>query len=181
MNSNQIAWRVTAAIIGAALVFAGCMAQASRSYAAPYGGCGEAAQAPHSAGARWCRDHGWTVRKRILVSRRGVTLGHRLHECRNEDGSGTPGACVWNFDAGSGPALWIDPSERSHFVWRANPDRLKRYEWMRPRMVTRYVRQHGRTRAYWARCVLDKSGMTFGSDGRQATMVRCPDGKRAFL
>lgn len=60
---------------------------------APYGGCKEANVNVHSDGARWCRQHGWIVMKRLLVSPNGkASTG--LPRCKSEDASGV--SCYWN-------------------------------------------------------------------------------------
>lgn len=59
----------------------------------PYGGCEEAWQAPHSAGADQCRSHGWTVRSRMVLDPRNrVHALVGLAECRTED---QRSACYW--------------------------------------------------------------------------------------
>lgn len=70
--------------------------------AQPYGGCAEAWQAPHSAGAQDCRDDQWLVASRYVVSPRGVLRYVNLPVCRNEDGSGNRGTCSWNVEGGNG-------------------------------------------------------------------------------
>jgi hypothetical protein len=80
----------------------------------PYGGCEEATLAPQSAAADECRDHGWTIRRRLAVSGHGIVKGSGLPHCREEDGSGQRSACSWNFHEGTrdgndrGASLWVD-------------------------------------------------------------------------
>lgn len=62
----------------------------------PYGGCDEAWQAPRSAGADHCRDHGWTVRPRVVISPRGWVRAIRLPQCRAEDDFRP---CYWDASA----------------------------------------------------------------------------------
>jgi hypothetical protein len=66
----------------------------------PYGGCEEATLAPQSAAADECRDHGWTIRRRLAVSGHGIVKGSGLPHCREEDGS-----------------------DRVHYVWVTSPMR----------------------------------------------------------
>lgn len=94
-------------------------AQASQ----PYGGCKEAHLAPHSSGASWCRAHGWTVTRRLVVNRYHKVVFDRLPLCRQEDGSGQRSACTWNLHPstpqgnGIGKGYWLDRRDRAHFVW----------------------------------------------------------------
>lgn len=70
----------------------------------PYGGCKEGSRAPHSAGARECRQHGWIVRPRLVVNPGQVIVMIAMPRCINEDGSylrkdGTVGVqrhCYWD-------------------------------------------------------------------------------------
>lgn len=84
----------------------------------PYGGCKEAWQAPHSAGADECRAHGWHISSRFVVGPRGVVRYNMLPACKNEDGSGQRGACYW-WDGDL--ALINDSRDRAHYVWDTNP------------------------------------------------------------
>lgn len=78
----------------------------------PYGGCKEAWQAPHSAGAQDCRDHGWVVRARVVVGPRGYVRYLRAPACRTEDG---PGPCFWDARSrgnGQGSSFFLTPTGR---------------------------------------------------------------------
>jgi hypothetical protein len=91
----------------------------------PYGGCKEAWQAPRSAGAQWCRDHGWTVRRNLVVSPKRVVRYDAMPECRHEDGSGQRAACSWNFwghsnGNGRGLSYW-EHKGTVHYVWPSTP------------------------------------------------------------
>lgn len=105
-------------------------ADASTPWVQPYGGCAEAWQAPASAGADQCRDHGWTVRARLVLDSRHRVRASRLPHCRQEDGSGQRSACSWNFHDGTvdgngyGMAYWVDRANRFHTVWSRHPARL---------------------------------------------------------
>lgn len=97
--------------------------------AQPYGGCDEAWQAPHSAGAQECRDHGWTVRPRLVVSPHSILRYSALPPCTFEDASGGPIPCSWNFPGsddgmGGGASFWVSGTyahNRGHYVWLESP------------------------------------------------------------
>lgn len=57
----------------------------------PYGGCWEGALYTHTQGAQDCRDLGWTMRRHLIVSPKGVAWTD-LPKCKTEDG----GRCKWN-------------------------------------------------------------------------------------
>ena len=84
--------------------------------AQPYGGCAEAWQAPRSEGAQWCRDHGWTVGARYVISPRRILRHYRLPSCEVEDASSGPVPCGWNVVAvdgnGRGRAYVVTGSNR---------------------------------------------------------------------
>lgn len=95
----------------------------AQAHHAPYGGCVEAWQAPQSEGAEDCREHGWTVRARLVVGPQRVVRYTALPHCRYEDGSGQRSACTWNVGPqqdgnGRGLAYWIDRQDRVHYVRR---------------------------------------------------------------
>jgi hypothetical protein len=84
----------------------------------PYGGCDEAWQAPRSAGAQACRDHGWIVRSRIVVNPHGRVVAHSMPSCLTEDRGRF---CSWNINPGDGngqgQAFYRDGSGRATYVW----------------------------------------------------------------
>jgi hypothetical protein len=87
----------------------------------PYGGCKEAWQAPQSDGADWCRDHGWVVRKRIVVGPKNWVRYYTLNECAVEDASNGPVPCQWNLarPKSAGDDYWVTGSNedpRYHYV-----------------------------------------------------------------
>lgn len=92
----------------------------------PYGGCDEAWQAPRSGGAQWCRDHGWTVRHRLVVSPHRVVKFSTLPSCKTDDGGG-PVPCSWNFGTtdgnGIGRAYYVTNPQHPahHYVWATRP------------------------------------------------------------
>ena len=109
----------------------------------PYGGCEEATLAPHSAGAQECRDHGWTIMRRLAVNPHGVVQGSGLPPCTFEDGSGGPLPCGWNLigiHTGNdrGLAYWIDGQRHIHYVWAKRPAPI-RVGW--GHWATRYERR----------------------------------------
>src|SRR4029077_6665508 len=81
-------------------------------------------RAPESGMADYCREHGWTVRPRLVVGPHGVVRYSALPHCRYEDGSGQRAACSWNFTPSSNPdgngrglAYWVDRHDQTHYVW----------------------------------------------------------------
>lgn len=57
-----------------------------------YGGCAEAWQAPRSDGAAECRERGWLVKSRLVVSPSGYVKVVRVPRCAVEDDRN----CYWN-------------------------------------------------------------------------------------
>lgn len=171
MNGNQIALRVVAGILGIALLWTGC--QASAEAHQPYGGCKEAWQAPASWGAEHCREHGWTVRARLVVNQHGVVVMSRLPRCRYEDGSSQAQPCSWNFTPGDGNsrglALWYDARDRAHFVWAKSPIRSN-WEWVTRRQGDRLARSERAYYRKWEACITRQV--------RRSTRVVCADGLR---
>lgn len=85
----------------------------------PYGGCDEAWQAPRSAGAEHCRDHGWTVRHRFVINPRGYVKYVSLPPCEYEDSYN----CYWNAETsgnGGGDSFIIRGTEERHRIWYVN-------------------------------------------------------------
>lgn len=87
----------------------------------PYGGCKEAIDYPHSDGADWCRAHGWTVTRRIIIRPDRWVIAYRnLPVCVVEDQVESP--CRWNFGAGQphgngeGRAFWVNSAGVRRFV-----------------------------------------------------------------
>jgi hypothetical protein len=113
--------------VAAAVATISLTAPANASWHQPYGGCEEGTLAPHSAGANECRDHGWTIRKRLAVNPRHVVKGSGLPHCREEDGSDQRPACSWNFHDGQrdgngrGASYWVDWHDHVHYVWAQSP------------------------------------------------------------
>lgn len=94
-DNKRYGWGTVCALIGAVtivwallLIFTPVKAHSAQ----PYGGCDEAWQAPHSAGAGWCQARGWTVRPNFVLNRYNVVKANRLPACKNEDSIG----CYWN-------------------------------------------------------------------------------------
>ena len=86
--------------------------------AQPYGGCKEAIDYPHSEGADWCRDHGWTVTRSIVVRPDRWVVNYRMPLCEVEDQQYGP--CRWNFGVGAymptGKAYWVGSKGNVHYV-----------------------------------------------------------------
>lgn len=107
------------AMVTVAVILAASLVVDRAAAAEPYGGCDEAWQAPDSPGSDWCRDHGWTVTRKIVVGPRGWVRANRLPACTFEDGSRQRSACFWNADRrgnGTGSDYWLDRQDRVHLV-----------------------------------------------------------------
>ncbi len=90
------------------------IATAGHADAAPYGGCKEAWQAPHSQGARECRSHGWTVRPHFTIDPHNVLRATDFRPCREEDSNG----CFWNADVqGNGRGTSFVASRTGEVFW----------------------------------------------------------------
>lgn len=90
--SRRARWAVAAFI--AVMLLCSVVVQTKANATPPYGGCKEAWQAPHSAGADGCRDRGWLVKHRLVLDRtkRVVYLDPAIKPCEYEDGE----HCYWN-------------------------------------------------------------------------------------
>jgi hypothetical protein len=104
-------------LLGLLMVVAGQPADAS-TWTQPYGGCDEGWQAPRSAGAQDCRDHGWIVRSRLVVNPHGRVVAHSMPSCPDEERGRF---CSWNINPtdgnGRGAQFWRDADSRAHYVW----------------------------------------------------------------
>ena len=92
-------------------------AQAAQSY----GGCDEAYRYARTAGAQDCREAGWTIRPRLVITPDNKVAYSVLPHCRHEDGSGQRSACTWNLGPGQdgngiGRVYWVDMHDRIHYV-----------------------------------------------------------------
>lgn len=108
---------VALALAGAALVAPATAAHAE-SWQQPYGGCKEAWQAPASAGAAECRQHGWTVKARIVVRPDHVAVHNTLKPCAAED---SRTLCFWDGSYrgnGHGESFWVGRDGHGHYVDR---------------------------------------------------------------
>jgi hypothetical protein len=134
---------------------------------------------PHSATAQACRDHGWTVMRRLVVSPHGVIRHNRLTHCPEEDGSRVTPRCVWiGTEDGNGVGLsyWFGTHHASqpHYVWPVSPVRYNvgpRLHWVGHELADALAEGgslHADTR-HWEKCVV-QYGPT--------TTVICPDGHR---
>jgi len=99
---NAYDWRrVCIGIVLGTIILAGCiLAFGGKADAAkPYGGCKEVYQvldgtvSVHSDGARYCRQHGWIVRRNVVVDPFGQAVVN-VPECKNEDESKR--VCYWD-------------------------------------------------------------------------------------
>lgn len=165
--------RLAAALASVAVTVVSHLPAASASQQ-PYGGCKEGWQAPHSAGARWCRAHGWVVTRRLVVSPRGVVRYSSLPHCPWEDG-GENQPCSWNFLPGDGNSrglsYWIDRNDRTHYVWARVPTG-NGWRWV-SREFADVLTEGGykdADRRLWGLCIT--------RDIPNGWTVRCPDGYR---
>jgi len=148
---------------------------AQRASAVPYGGCDEAWQAPHSAGARWCRARGWVVMRRLVVSPRAVVRYSSLPHCPWEDG-GENQPCSWNFGPGDGNSrglsYWIGRQDRTHYVWWNNPSSGTTWRWVSREFADVLAEggYPGADRRFWSVCVTRAIPNGWA--------LRCPDGFR---
>jgi hypothetical protein len=181
MNSNL--YRTTrnvmlGVILGCALTLTSTIVGMQQADAAPpYGGCKEAWQAPQSEGADWCRDRGWTVRKRVVLNPHAVLRYWNLDPCTYEDGSGQTNVCGWlgNKDGnGRGLSYYITGPEdqrTGHFLWSPNPltNHPKR-QWVDSGLADALAEgsAYDATTRDWNDCWVKY--------GKQTTTVACPDG-----
>lgn len=87
--------------------------------------CVDAYRHPHSVTADTCRDHGWTVLPRLVVTPARVVAHTTLPHCREEDGSAQRSRCTWNIGSrvdgnGIGRAFWVDRHDHIHYVRRTS-------------------------------------------------------------
>lgn len=154
-------------------------AQAATSPGAePYGGCAEAWQAPRSAGADRCRELGYTVSARFVLSPRAVVLHSSLPHCTDEDGGRGPRPCTWNVGRridgnGIGLAYKVRRDMTVRHVWAESPA-VNGWRWVGERRARRLAGHftrpaQRRSLAAWQRCVIRHGGTTW---------VKCPDGRR---
>lgn len=145
-------------------------ATAQARWQQPYGGCKEAWQAPHSAGADECRAHGWVISARLVVGPHRVVRYSALPECKNEDRGRS---CSWNFDstyADNGRAYWFGPKGRIHYAWPLAEVRTWQpgWEWVDRELGDALAESGYRnaTRRHWGRC-----NVVWGD----TTVITCPD------
>lgn len=120
--TKQEVGKAVGIIAGLVLIAISCTPKA---HAAPYGGCDEAWQAPTSAGAQTCRDHGWTVTSHLVLDQHAVVRWTNLVSCHYEDASSAHETfpCGWNMPPGGGhdgltmyyTGTWRH--HRAHYVW----------------------------------------------------------------
>ena len=144
----------------------------------PFGGCDEAWQAPRSTGADRCRELGYTVSARFLLSPRGVVLHSSLPHCRFEDGSGGRRPCTWNVGPrvdgnGIGLAYKVRRDMSVRYVWAASPA-VDEWRWVGRSLAYRLLGHftspgERRSVTQWQRCVVRRDG---------TMRVKCPDGAR---
>lgn len=147
--------------IAGTILFGSLAAKAEVYSVKPYGGCAEAWQAPTSAGADWCRRHGWTVNSGIVVGPHAVLRAHRLPHCRYEDGS-DQGRCLWlGYVDGNrhGLSYWVDSHDTVHYLWPSDPTRS----------------YHG-SRVVWSRHDPECAILT-----SPPLVKMCPDGQQVYL
>ena len=147
----------------------------------PYGGCKEALLYPYSAGADWCRAHGWTITygwygRNVVVNPHGVVVASRLPHCHDENGTGTRWPCSWNFDsAHPGTSFWIGHWGTNHYVWPTSPiNRV--WHWVDDDLAKRLAHSAipGASTYRWTRCVVAHNAAT--DLAATSGVVRCPNG-----
>lgn len=167
-------------LIGAGLCQMGAATVAFEHQSAPYGGCVEAWQAPHSEGADWCRDQGWTIRvnprngEGIITNPHGVVRYNALLTCVVPDGSRGHLPCSRNINPNEGPGLayYVTRNHRTHYVWAPSP--LKGHpqrEWVRSGLADALAEggSDDATTRNWEQCWVN-----YG----QTTRIGCPDGHK---
>lgn len=163
----------SAILAGAPLTVAVVSQPAHAAWQQPYGGCKEATLAPHSKAAAACRNHGWTINRRLAVSPRGVVKGSGLPHCKNEDGSGQKSACSWNFrdghrdGNGKGLSYWVSHFGKIRYVWAHSPLTEHRHWVGQP--LADALAEGDQPHRKWEQCV------TNGVHHR-VIKVDCPDG-----
>lgn len=106
--------------------------QAADTNPVPYGGCREGGVAPHSEGARWCRNHGWIITRMVTISPHGAAVTG-FKPCREEDSR----RCYWNalkrgngyghgFISLPGRTVWVDMINHR---W-ATTKKLREHAWV---------------------------------------------------
>ena len=169
-------------MLGGLLAVAGPGQAQQTRWQQPYGGCVEGHNYPHSQGADECRDHGWTVRQRLVVGPHGVVRFASLPLCREEDGSGQRSACTWNFGPGpeglyhphghtgddQGLAFWVDRHDRVHYVWGWYSPITGRWAWVNQELGDALAEGEQQEPNNWRACMYRwRHGLA---------QVACPDG-----
>src|SRR5262245_2631452 len=140
----------------------------------PYGGCKEAHDAPQSKGADDCRDHGWTINRRIVLNPHAVLRYLDMPHCRYEDGSGQHARCVWfgYLDGNQhGLTYWVGFNDTAHYFWPGSPvlyDITGAARWVDRELADALAEggSPGADTRNWRQCV-QIVGRT--------TLVQCPD------
>lgn len=171
--------RAAAIIVGLVLIILACTPDWARAagWQQPYGGCDEAWQAPRSAGAQACRDHGWTVTSHLVLSQHKVVRWSNLESCRFEDGSGRQQfPCSWNFPPGGGhdgASYYLTGNidhHHAHFVWPYGVARERGWRWVTSGVADALAESDAprATTRDWSVCRFN----------RQHSVVKCPTGFR---
>lgn len=130
MNLRNLLVFLTSLAVAAtalALLWIGTAPSTAAAGQQPYGGCDEAWQAPHSAGADDCRALGWTVRPGVVLNPHGVLRYWNLGACTYEDGSGSGRTCGWlgQRDGNKrGMSFYVtgpEDARRGHYFWAPSP------------------------------------------------------------
>lgn len=118
LNPYRVGLAVAAVTAIAAGTYAAIVEKADA--AEPYGGCDEAGQSAltvNSDGADWCRDHGWTVTRTIVIDPNGWVRATSLSACPTDEAEGGP--CLWNARRQGnhrGQSFWLDRNDTVHPV-----------------------------------------------------------------
>lgn len=152
-------------IVGLVIMAYACAPDWARAaeWQQPYGGCIEAWEAPHSAGAQACRDHGWTVTGHVVLTPRNVVAFSNLTSCRFEDGGGRQSyPCSWNFPPGGGHdglSYYMTSPQRTHYVWPYDPARARGWRWVNSGTADALAESDARraTTRDWSQCRINRA------------------------
>lgn len=88
----------------------------------PVSHCRSAWKAPRSAHADACRDAGWTIRPRLVVTPRALLVRTRLPVC--EYRAKSPRPCLSNEARPGALTFWLGRLGTPHYLWTRKPSGL---------------------------------------------------------